>query len=42
MAIKRGEGEMLFNPNPETMIMADDTLVVLGEYTKNKELEKVV
>lgn len=43
VAIKRGgEGEMLFNPNPETTIMAGDTLVVLGEYTKIKELEKVV
>lgn len=42
VAIKRGEGEMLFNPNPETTIMAGDTLVVLGEYEKIKELEKEV
>lgn len=42
VAIKRGGGEMLFNPNPETTIMSGDTLVVLGEYEKIKELEKVV
>lgn len=39
VAIKRDEGD---NPNPETTIMAGDTLVVLGEYEKIKELEKVV
>lgn len=42
VAIKRGEGKMVFNPNPETTIMAGDTLVVLGEYEKIKELEKEV
>lgn len=42
VAIKRGGAEMLFNPNPETTIMAGDTLVVLGEYSKIKELEKEV
>jgi len=42
VAIKRGGGEMIFNPNPETIIMVGDILVVLGEYEKIKELEKEV
>ena len=31
VAIKRRDGGMLFNPRPDTIIMAEDTLVVLGE-----------
>ncbi len=42
VAIKRVKGDMLFNPNPNTMIMAGDTLVVLGEYEKIMELEKEI
>jgi voltage-gated potassium channel len=42
VAIKRGHGEMLFNPNPDSVIMKDDTLIVLGDYTKIKELEKII
>lgn len=42
VAIKRSHGEMLFNPNPNSMILQDDTLIVLGDYTKIKELEKIV
>jgi voltage-gated potassium channel len=42
VAIKRSHGEMLFNPNPNSMILKDDTLIVLGDYTKIKELEKMI
>lgn len=42
VAIKRDHGEMLFNPNPTSVIMKDDTLIVLGEYAKIKELEKIM
>ncbi|MBA3005171.1 MAG: NAD-binding protein [Proteobacteria bacterium] len=42
VAIKRAQGEMLFNPNPTSMILKNDTLIVLGEYTKIKELEQIV
>lgn len=42
VAIKRGQGEMLFNPNPTSMILKDDTLIVLGDYSKIKELEKII
>jgi voltage-gated potassium channel len=42
VAIKRVKGDMLFNPNPYTKIMAGDTLVVLGEYEKIMELEKEI
>ena len=42
VAIKRDQGEMLFNPNPNSMILKSDTLIVLGEYTKIKELEKII
>ncbi|MCX5870422.1 MAG: potassium channel protein [Deltaproteobacteria bacterium] len=42
VAIKRDLGEMLFNPNPNSMILKNDTLIVLGDYTKIKELEKMI
>lgn len=42
VAIKRDQGEMLFNPNPNSMILKNDTLIVLGDYTKIKELEKII
>jgi voltage-gated potassium channel len=42
VAIKRGGEQMTFNPNPHTNIMAGDTLVVLGESEKIKQLEKEV
>jgi len=32
VAIKREHGEMLFNPNPNTLILPGDILVVLGEH----------
>ena len=40
VAIKRDHGEMIFNPSPQTKILAGDTLVVLGEYENIKALEK--
>ncbi len=42
VAIKRRHGEMLFNPNPGSMIMPNDTLIVLGDYSMIKALEKIV
>lgn len=40
VAIKREKGEMLFNPNPTTQILAGDILVVLGEHENILGLEK--
>ncbi len=40
VAIKRLQGEMLFNPNPGTEILAGDILVVLGEHANIQGLEK--
>jgi voltage-gated potassium channel len=40
VAIKREKGEMLFNPNPSTELMAGDILVVLGEHDNIQGLEK--
>jgi voltage-gated potassium channel len=40
VAIKRNKGEMLFNPNPNTEILAGDILVVLGEHANIHGLEK--
>jgi voltage-gated potassium channel len=40
VAIKREQGEMQFNPKPETLILQGDTLVVLGEHEHITALEK--
>ena len=40
VAIKREQGEMLFNPNPQSAILAGDILIVLGEQSHIAELEK--
>lgn len=40
VAIKRDQGEMLFNPNPHSQILPGDILIVLGEHESIKELEK--
>lgn len=40
VAIKRYNGEMLFNPSPQTKILPEDTLVILGEHEHINELEK--
>lgn len=40
VAIKRNDGTMLFNPNPQTITLPGDTLIVLGEHKDIKEFEK--
>lgn len=40
VAIKRSQGEMLFNPKPDSLLLAGDILVVLGEVGQIKALEK--
>lgn len=40
VAIKRDNGEMLFNPNPKTLILPGDILIVLGQHDQITELEK--
>jgi voltage-gated potassium channel len=42
VAIKRADGEMLYNPAPGTQIQAGDTLVVLGMRQNLEALEKLV
>jgi len=42
VAIKRAEGEMLYNPLPETPILAGDTLIVLGLRQNLEALEQMV
>jgi voltage-gated potassium channel len=39
VAIKRHQGEMMFNPNPGSIINASDTLVLLGSQDNIKALE---
>lgn len=40
VAIKRENGEMLFNPNPQSMVLPGDIMVVLGEQAHIKGLEQ--
>ncbi|MDH3392738.1 MAG: potassium channel protein [Desulfobulbaceae bacterium] len=40
VAIKREDGEMLFNPNPQSMVLPGDIMVVLGEQKHIKGLEQ--
>ncbi|MHB8066691.1 MAG: potassium channel family protein [Desulfobaccales bacterium] len=42
VAIKRADGEMLFNPTPETLIQAGDTLILLGMRNKLEALEEIL
>jgi len=42
VAIKRADGEMLFNPTPETLIQAGDTLILLGMRKELEALEEVL
>lgn len=41
VAIKRADGEMLFNPTPETIIYEEDTLIALGFRHNLEGLEKM-
>ncbi len=42
VAIKRADGEMLFNPTPETALMAGDTLIAVGMRQNLEALERIV
>jgi voltage-gated potassium channel len=42
VAIKRAEGDMLFNPTLDTSILAGDTLIVLGMRKNLEALEKMM
>ena len=41
VAIKRADGQMLFNPSPDAEIQADDTLIVLGMRKNLDALEEL-
>ena len=41
LAIRKPEGEMLFNPPPETPVNAGDTLIVLGEPANLHNVENI-
>jgi len=40
VAIKRDQGEMIFNPTPDTMILPGDIMIVLGQIEQINALEK--
>ncbi len=42
VAIKRADGEMLFNPTPETLIQSGDTLILLGMRKDLEALEEIL
>ncbi len=42
VAIKRADGEMLFNPTPEMLIQAGDTLILLGMRSYLEALEEIL
>ncbi len=42
VAIKRADGQRLFNPTPETQILAGDTLILLGLRQDLDALEKLI
>ena len=42
VAIKRADGEMLFNPSHDTPILAGDTLIALGLRKNLDALEQMV
>lgn len=41
IAIRRGSGQMIFNPSAETIIEEQDALVVIGSHTSLEALEKM-
>ncbi|MBN1930321.1 MAG: potassium channel protein [Desulfobacterales bacterium] len=42
IAVKKPDGNMLFNPSFETMIKADDTVIAVGEETNLQKLERIL
>ncbi len=42
VAIKRADGEMLFNPTPETTVLAGDTLILIGMRKNLEALEEIL
>jgi len=42
VAIKRADGERLFNPTPETLIQSGDTLILLGMRKNLDALEEIL
>ena len=42
LAVRKGDGNMLFNPPAETEIRAGDHLIVMGEPGTLRKLESVV
>jgi voltage-gated potassium channel len=42
VAIKRADGEMLFNPTPDTQLLAGDTLIALGMRKNLDALERML
>jgi voltage-gated potassium channel len=42
VAIKRADGEMLFNPTPESQVLAGDTLILLGMRKNLEALEEMI
>jgi voltage-gated potassium channel len=42
IAIKKPDGNMLFNPSFEATIMPDDTVIAVGELENLKKLEKIL
>lgn len=42
VAIKRADGEMLFNPTPESLVLAGDTLILLGMRKNLEALEEMI
>ena len=42
IAIKKPDGDMLFNPSHETIIQPDDTVIAVGEVLNLQKLEKIL
>ena len=41
VAVKRGTDDMVFNPEPEQVLAAGDTLITLGHRDQLEQLEKL-
>jgi len=42
VAVRKPEGDMLFNPSSQTKLLGGDTVVVIGEKENLKELEHLL